>query len=166
MSLSAEAAAIIAAVNGNTDQKVALVTGRLDRHEGLTVDLGARVVALERDKALTSAAGISSGAAALTAAGASTTRLNLQGGIGNPYDRGGSTGPDPNGVSTEYCKSPKKRRAIRLGGFPVNTSLELIIPVLDAIRLEHPGTIGAYLAGRSRIKRSWCSPRTLKPGAS
>ena len=40
MSLSAEAAAIIAAVNGNTDQKVALVTGRLDRHEGLIVDLG------------------------------------------------------------------------------------------------------------------------------
>ena len=51
MSISAEAAAIIAAVNGNTDQKVALVTGRLDRHEGLIVDFGARAVALERYKA-------------------------------------------------------------------------------------------------------------------
>ena len=77
MSLSAEAAAIIAAVNQNTDQKVALVTGRLDRHEGLIVDLGARVVALERDKALTSAASVSSGAAASTAAGASTSRLSV-----------------------------------------------------------------------------------------
>ena len=84
MSLSAEAAAIIAAVNGNTDQKVALVTGRLDRHEGLIVDLGARVVALERDKALTSAASVSSGAAASTAAGASTSRLRLHSGNVNP----------------------------------------------------------------------------------
>ena len=47
MPLSAEAAAIIATVNSNTDQKVAQVTGRLDRHEGLIVDLGARVVSLE-----------------------------------------------------------------------------------------------------------------------
>ena len=128
MSISAEAAAIIAAVNANTDQKVALVTGRLDRHEGLIVDLGARVIALKRDKALTSAASISSGAAASTAAGASTTRLNLQSGIGNPYDRGGASGPDPNGVSAEYCKPLKKRRVIRLGGFPANTSSELIAP--------------------------------------
>ena len=76
--------------------------------------------------------------------GASTTRLNLQGGIGNPYDRGGASGPDPNGVSAEYCKPPKKRPVIRLGGFPANTSSELIIPVLVAVRLEHPGIIGAY----------------------
>ena len=107
MSLSAEAAAIIAAVNGNTDQKVALVTGRLDRHEGLIVDLGARVVALERDKALTSAASISFGAAASTAAGASTTRLNLQGALGNPYDRGGSTGGQ---IRTEFRQSTSNHR--------------------------------------------------------
>ena len=147
MSLSAEAAAIIAAVNGNTDQKVALVTGRLDRHEGLIVDLGARVVALERDKALTSAASVSSGAAASTAAEASTARVNLQSGFGNPYDRGSASSSDPNGITAEYCKPPKKRRAIRLGGYPANTSAELITPVLDAIRLEHPGIIGAYPSG-------------------
>ena len=52
MALSAEAAAIIATVNSNTDAKIGQATGRLDRHEGLIVDLGARVVALEREKAL------------------------------------------------------------------------------------------------------------------
>ena len=143
MALSAEAAAIIAAVNQNTDQKASLVTGRLDRHEGLIVDLGARVVALERDKALTSAASVSSGAAASTAAGASTVRFST-----NPYSHSGAAGPDPNGVAAEYSKPPKKRRVIRLGGFPANTSAELITPVLDAIRLEHPGIVGAYPSGQ------------------
>ena len=143
MSLSAEAAAIIAAVNSNTDQKVAQVTGRLDRHEGLIVDLGARVVALEREKTLASTGSVSSGAAASTAAGVSTTRFNA-----NAYSHANTAGPDPNGVAAEYSKPPKKRRVIRLGGFPANTSAELITPVLDAIRLEHPGIVGAYPSGQ------------------
>ena len=144
MALSAEAAAIIAAVNQNTDQKISPVTGRLDMHEGLVVDLGARAVAFGWDKALTSAAAsVSSGAAASTAAGASTVRFST-----NPYSHSGAAGPDPNGVAAEYCKPPKKRRVIRLGGFPANTSAELITPVLDAIRLEHPGIVGAYPSGQ------------------
>ena len=143
MALSAEAAAIIAGVNQNTDQKVALVTGRLDRHEGLIVDLGARVVALEREKTLASTGSVSSGAAASTAAGVSTARFSA-----NPYSHNSTAGPDPNGVAAEYGKPPKKRRIIRLGGFPANTSAELITPVLDAIRLEHPGIVGAYPSGQ------------------
>ena len=145
MALCAEAAAIIAAVNGNTDQKIGLVNGRLDRHEGRIVDFGARVVALERELTLNSAASISSGAAASTAAESNLARGSQHLGFGNTYDRrGGTPIADPSGITAEYSKPPKKRRVIRLGGFPANTSAELITPVLDAIRLQHPGIIGAY----------------------
>ena len=46
MALLQDAAAIIKALNANSDQKIGAVTTRLDRHEGLIVDLSTMVVAL------------------------------------------------------------------------------------------------------------------------
>ena len=114
------------------------------------MDIGARVVALEREKAIQSSnASISSTAAASTAAGPISARGGGSSSYGNPY---AATSPtlhsDPNGIAGEYLKPPKKRRITRLGGFPPNTSAELIIPVLDEIRLRHIGIVGAYPSGQ------------------
>ena len=141
MALSAAAAAIIAAVNANTDQKIGVVTTRLDRHEGLIGDLAARVIALEREKTLGAASGVQSLGAGSSSLGPPLSARSAAT-YSNPY--GAAQGQDPDGLQAEYRKSPKKRRIIRLGGFPANTSSRLITPVLDRIRQRFTGIVDAY----------------------
>ena len=55
-------------------------------------------------------------------------------------------------IQREYLLPPKRRRLLNLGGFPQNTSAELIVPVLDGIRQRFPKITHAFPRGRITSK--------------
>ena len=108
---------------------------------GLIGDSATRVIALERDKTSGAASAAQSMGSGSSTVGPPLSARSAATYI-NPYSA--AQVQDPDGLQAEYRTSPKKRRIIRLGGFPANTSSELVTPVLGGIRQRFTGIVGAY----------------------